>query len=109
MRIPDKLRPSLAGILAAILAAGVIYLIRWWWKEPLDITFLLGLFGTIFTFLQKFFASWFNPTDAASPDIAAVATAPKGQGSRSALAEGLHQLAGTLDTEATKPNEPGQA
>lgn len=109
MRVPDKLRPSLAGILAAIVSAGVVYVLRLWWKDPVDITFWLGLFGTVYTFLQKFLASWFNPTDAASPDIAAVATAAKGNGTRSALAEGLHQLAGTLDTKAVKPNEAGQA
>jgi hypothetical protein len=98
VRIPDSLRPSLAGILAAVLSSIIVGGLRRYLDLELDAEAILagtlGAWGAFYAFFQKLFASWFNPTDAASPHLAQVAAVPKGDGARTMLAATLMQNIG---------------
>jgi hypothetical protein len=112
VRIPDSLRPSLAGILAAVLSSIIVGGLRRYLDLELDaeagvavrevsafvadaiLAGTLGAWGAFYAFFQKLFASWFNPTDAASPHLAQVAAVPKGDGARTMLAATLMQNIG---------------
>ena len=105
--IPDAIRPALARIIGAAAAALSVWVMKHFGHElSPDLQSAFGDIGVFVAFavyasVHKAVSVKTNPTDAASPVLAAVATGPLGGGQRTALAT-------TLEQAATAPAEPPQ-
>ena len=119
MGIPGSIRPVLARVVAALVAAGIAALARHGLELQLDestrgtltdlgVALILGVWGVVYAAVHKAISVKTNPTDAASPKIASVATGPLGDGQRTALATTMqHAASSEFAADPTKPPSGG--
>lgn len=117
--IPDKVRPVLARVIGAVVASAVTALFRHLGHEVTDdqrgaisdlgVALIFGVWGLVYAGVHKWTSAHTNPADAATGQLAKVATGPLGAEKREQLAEGMRALAtgeftGTTELAAPRPS-----
>lgn len=115
--LPEWLRPIFSRVVAALVAALLGYLAH----KGIDLglseaqhqefadaltAVASGIALSVYGVVHKMTSAKTNPTDAAAPALAKVATGPMGDGERHALAATLDHAASTGETLTPPPKAP---